>query len=79
MKRLSFARTEREIKKELKLFKEIQSKMLFFGNFTKKDIDEEIIRLKKDLAWKNRDVIKPTKELVRKKEHSKCKKTEFTS
>ncbi|MDT2011137.1 hypothetical protein [Carnobacterium divergens] len=79
MKRLSFARTEREIKKELKLLKEIQSKMIYFGNFTKKDIAEEIIRLNEDLAWKNRDVNKPTKELVRKKEHSQCKKTEFTS
>lgn len=52
MKRLSFARTEREIKKELKLLKEIQSKMIYFGNFTKKDIAEEIIRLNEDLVRK---------------------------
>lgn len=64
MKRLSFATTEREIKRELKLLKDIQSKMLYFGSFTKKDIDEEIIRLNKDLAWKNRNVNKSTKIIV---------------
>lgn len=64
MKRLSFATTESEIKRELKLLKDIQSKMLYFGSFTKKDIDEEIIRLNKDLAWKNRDVNKSTKIIV---------------
>lgn len=64
MKRLSFATTESEIKRELKLLKDIQSKMLYFGSFTKKDIDEEIIRLNKDLVWKNRDVNKSTKIIV---------------
>lgn len=67
MKRLSFATTEREIEKELKLLKDIQSKMLYFGSFTKKDIEEEIIRLNKDLDWKNRDINKPAKVLVEKK------------
>lgn len=49
MKRLSFARTEKEIKKELKLLKEISWKISLFGEFKKKDIAEEIIRLEKEL------------------------------
>ena len=49
MKQLSFAKTEKEIKKELKLFKDISRKIAYFGEFNKSDVQREIIRLSTEL------------------------------
>lgn len=52
MKRRSLIRTDIEIKKQLKLLKENQSKILSPVNFIKKDIDEQLIRLNKEFMRK---------------------------
>lgn len=49
MKQLSFAKTEKEIKKELKLFKDISRKIAVFGEFNAGDVRGEIARLLTEL------------------------------